>query len=51
MIAGLRSAKVRELIDWDKSKLYTVSLQNRLYRRPQGLALIDQQRRLSSKLP
>lgn len=47
IIAGLRSAKARELIDWDKSNRYAVSLQNRIFKGFQGLALMDQQERLS----
>jgi len=50
IIAGLRSTKVRELIDWDKSNRYAVSLQNRLLKGFQGLALMDQQEQLSSTL-
>jgi len=50
IIAGLRSAKVRELIDWDKSNRYAVSLQNRLLKGFQGLALMDQHEQLSKTL-
>lgn len=51
IIAGLRSAKARELIDWDKSNRYAVSLQNRIFKGFQGLALMDQHERLSKPLP
>ena len=47
IIAGLRSAKARELIDWDKSNRYAVSLQNRIFKGFQGLALMDQHEQLS----
>ncbi len=50
IIAGLRSAKVRELIDWDKSNRYAVNLQNRLLKGFQGLALMDQHEQLSKTL-
>lgn len=50
IIAGLRSAKVRELIDWDKSNRYAVSLQNRLFKGFQGLALMNEQERISNTL-
>ena len=50
IIAGLRSAKVRELIDWDKSNRYAVSLQNRLLKGFQGLALMDQHEQVSKTL-
>ena len=50
IIAGLRSAKARELIDWDKSNRYAVSLQNRLLKGFQGLALMDQHEQLSKTL-
>lgn len=42
IVAGLRSAKMRELIDWDKSNRYAVSLQNRLLKGFQALAAMDQ---------
>lgn len=51
IIAGLRSAKAQELIDWDKSNRYAVSLQNRIFKGFQGLALMDQHERLSKPLP
>ena len=50
IIAGLRSTKVRELIDWDKSNRYAVSLQNRLFKGFQGLALMNEQERISKTL-
>jgi hypothetical protein len=50
IIAGLRTAKMRELIDWDKSNRYAVSLQNRLFKGFQGLALMNEQERISKTL-
>ncbi len=41
---------MRELIDWDKSNRYAVSLQNRLFKGFQGLALMNEQERISNTL-
>ncbi len=49
IISGLRSKKIRELIDWDKSNRYAVSLQNRIFKGIQGLALLDQHERLNAE--
>ncbi len=49
IISGLRSKKIRELIDWDKSNRYAVSLQNRIFKGIQGLALLDQHARFNAE--
>ncbi len=41
---------MRELIDWDKSNRYAVSLQNRLFKGFQVLALMNEQERISKTL-
>jgi len=41
---------VREFIDRDKSNRYAVSLQNRLFKSFQGLALMDKQEQSSLRL-
>jgi hypothetical protein len=51
IISSLRSKKIRELIDWDKSNRYAVSLQNRIFKGIQGLALLDQHERFNAENP